>query len=240
MCFFRKQEWCLVLELLLLPVISGFQDHPEIEINAKTGSNITLQVSKKPLGTYKHLTWLYTTKQKILEYEYNGTEITYPGYQGRVNLDNITGTLQIYNIRKKDEGYYFMRLLKKTEEEYEKILNVFDPVSQPTIKIEKAENLPDSCHLILSCKGEQQNVKYTWLDDSGPLPQNGEGNVLERIITPQNKSTFYTCQVSNPVSRKNDTVYFTLPCTLARSSGVRWITTLLVVMAPIIHTFLLT
>lgn len=25
MCYFRKQEWCLVLELLLLPVISGLQ-----------------------------------------------------------------------------------------------------------------------------------------------------------------------------------------------------------------------
>lgn len=90
-------------------------------------------------------------------------------------------------------------------------------MSQPTIKIEKTENLPDACHLILSCKGEQQNVTYTWFDDLGSLPQNGEGGVLERIITPQNKSTFYTCQVSNPISRKNDTVYFTLPCTLGKN-----------------------
>ncbi|KAH0516061.1 CD48 antigen, partial [Microtus ochrogaster] len=185
----------------------------ELEINAKTGSNITLQF-KKPLGTYAHITWLYTTKQKILEYEYKGSTITYSGYQGRVNLDNITGALQIYNIRKEDRGDYYMRVLKKTEEEYKKILNVFDPVSQPTIKIEKTETLPDSCHLKLSCKGEQQNVTYTWFDDSNQIE---EEDVLERIITPKNKSTFYTCQVSNPISRKNDTVYFTLPCTLGKN-----------------------
>lgn len=239
MCYFRKQEWCLVLELLLLPVISGLQDHSELEINAKTGSNITLQF-KEPIGTYRRITWLYTTKQKILEYEYEGAMITYSGYQGRVNLDNITGALQIYNIRKEDKGDYYMRVLKEAEEKYKKILNVFDPVSQPTIKIEKTETLPDSCHLILSCKGEQQNVTYTWFDNSGLLPQNEEGDVLERIVTPKNKSSFYTCQVSNPISRKNDTMYFTPPCTLARSSGVRWIATWLVVMTPIIHTFLLT
>lgn len=100
-------------------------DHSELEINAKTGSNITLQFFEKPLGTYTHITWLYTTKQKILEYVYKGTEITYAGYQGRVNLDNITGALQIYNIRKEDKGDYYMRVLKKNEEEYKKILNVF-------------------------------------------------------------------------------------------------------------------
>lgn len=100
-------------------------DHSELEINAKTGSNITLQVFKNPLETYKLITWLYTKKQKILEYEYNNTEITYAGYRGRVDFDKITGALLIYNIRKEDKGHYYMRVLKKTEEEYEKILNVF-------------------------------------------------------------------------------------------------------------------
>ncbi|CAO2638389.1 CD48 antigen [Lemmus lemmus] len=75
----------------------------------------------------------------------------YSGYQGRVKLNKTTGALHIYNIRKEDKGHYYMRVLNETEEEYEKILNVF-----------------------------------------------------------------------------------------ARSSGVRWIATLLVVMTPIIHTFLLT
>lgn len=99
-------------------------DHSELEINAKTGSNITLQF-KEPIGTYRRITWLYTTKQKILEYEYEGAMITYSGYQGRVNLDNITGALQIYNIRKEDKGDYYMRVLKEAEEKYKKILNVF-------------------------------------------------------------------------------------------------------------------
>uniref|UniRef100_A0A8C2MHF3 CD48 antigen n=1 Tax=Cricetulus griseus TaxID=10029 RepID=A0A8C2MHF3_CRIGR len=244
MCHFRRQEWCRVLEmLLLLPLISGFSDRSELkelkEI-ATTGSNITLQVFKQQLGPYKYLTWLYTKKQKILEHEYNGAETIFDSvFKGRVELNHTNGALRIYNVRKEDKGHYYMRVLNETEKQEEITLDVFDPVSKPFIKFE-TKNLPGSCHLKLSCKIEQQNVQYTWYDDSGSLLQNGTGDVLDIIVTPQNKSTFYTCEVHNPASSKNDTVYFTLPCTMARSSGVFWIATWLVAMVSIIHTVLLT
>ncbi|XP_012974618.2 CD48 antigen isoform X1 [Mesocricetus auratus] len=241
MCCFRKWEWCLVLELLLLlPLITGLPDHSGSKEIATTGSNITLQALKKQLGPYKYLTWLYTTKQKILEYEYNGTETIFDSvFKGRVKLNLTSGALHIYNVSKEDKGDYYVRVLDEMEQEYPITLDVFDPVSKPLIKFE-TKDLPGSCHLKLSCKTEQQNVEYTWYDDSGSLPKDGTGDVLERIVTPQNKSTFYTCEVRNPASSKNDTVYFTLPCTVARSSGVLWVATWLVATVPIIHAILLT
>ncbi|XP_052592595.1 CD48 antigen [Peromyscus californicus insignis] len=240
MCYLRTQEWCLVLPLLLLPLITGLQDHSQLEVNASTGSNITLKVLKKDLGSYKRLTWLHTTKQKILEYEYNGTDTIYnSGFKDRVKLDHTSGELHISNVRKEDKGLYYMRVLRETEEEYRITLNVFDPVSKPSINFEKTEDSAESCHLKLSCKVEGQNVDYTWYDSTRPLPKEGQGDVLDLIITPQNWSTSYTCQVSNPVSSKNDTMYFTSLCTV-KSSGVLWIATWLVVMVPIIYAFLLT
>uniref|UniRef100_A0A8C2MGN0 CD48 antigen n=1 Tax=Cricetulus griseus TaxID=10029 RepID=A0A8C2MGN0_CRIGR len=130
MCHFRRQEWCRVLEmLLLLPLISGFSDRSELkelkEI-ATTGSNITLQVFKQQLGPYKYLTWLYTKKQKILEHEYNGAETIFDSvFKGRVELNHTNGALRIYNVRKEDKGHYYMRVLNETEKQEEITLDVF-------------------------------------------------------------------------------------------------------------------
>ncbi|XP_006990657.1 CD48 antigen [Peromyscus maniculatus bairdii] len=239
MCYLRTQEWCLVLPLLLLPLIMGLQDDSPLEKNAPTGSNITLNVLKKDLGSYTRLTWLHTTKQKIIEYEYNDTETIYDSvFKGRVKLDHTSGELHISNVRKEDKGLYYMRVFSETEKEYTITLNVFDPVSKPSISFERTEDSAESCHLKLSCNAEGQNVTYTWYDNTRPLPKEGQGYVLDLIITPQNWSASYTCQVSNPVNSKNDTKYFTSFCK-AKSSGVLR-TTWLVVMVPIIYAFLLT
>lgn len=232
MCF-RKWGWCLVLKSLL-SLVTGYQDHSVPDINVATGSNVTLTISKDPLGLYKRLTWLHTTSQKILEFPYGGEETIFESeFKDRVHLDKTNGALHIFYVRKKDRGTYYMRVLRDTEDQWKINLGVFDPVPRPSIKIEKTQELTDSCHLKLSCEvevQEEQRVDYTWYENSGPFRPRNPGNVLELIITPQNKSTFYTCQVSNPASSKNDTVYFVPPCMLARSSGVHWIATQLMVM----------
>ncbi|KAL1769627.1 CD48 antigen [Sigmodon hispidus] len=242
MSYLREREWCLVLQLLLLPLITGFQDYSLPDVVASTGSNTTLHGLKKQPAVYKRLTWLYTSKQKILECEYNKSAKIYNSrFKSRIKFDSISGALHIYDVSREDQGVYYMRLLTEIEEEYRTFLTVFDPVSTPSIKIEKAEkDLADSCHMKLLCEVEDQNVNYTWYGDSGPLPQDGPGDVLEITTAPQNRSAFYTCQVRNPASNKNDTVYFIPPCSLARSSGVLWIASWLVLLVPIVHAILLT
>lgn len=101
-------------------------DDSPLEKNAPTGSNITLNVLKKDLGSYTRLTWLHTTKQKIIEYEYNDTETIYDSvFKGRVKLDHTSGELHISNVRKEDKGLYYMRVFSETEKEYTITLNVF-------------------------------------------------------------------------------------------------------------------
>ncbi|XP_051003888.1 CD48 antigen [Acomys russatus] len=241
--YFRIREWCLVLELFLLPLVTGSQDHSVPTINVEAGGNITLNILKKQHEPYTRVTWLYTSKQKILEYYSSGQNTIYnSSLKGRIALQHTNGALHIHKVRKQDEGTYYMRVLYGDEREMAISLKVFDLVSKPSIAIIKTQDLTDSCYLRLSCEVEDrsESVNYTWYGDTSPFPQKNPGDVLEITTTSQNQSSSYTCQVSNPVSSKNDTVYFHSPCSLGRSSGAHWIATWLVVMAPIIHVILLT
>ncbi|XP_030896125.1 CD48 antigen isoform X2 [Leptonychotes weddellii] len=193
----QRWEWCLALELLMLPhlfLATSIQGHSEHPVTAISGSNVSLQISSLP-ANYTQLTWLYTADQKILEWESKRTSFFNSKFKERVRL-NQNHALYIYNVQKEDSSTYILRVLEEYGREKE-------------------------WYISLEVHGLQNFV-------------------LEITVEPQNYSKFYTCQASNPVSSKNDTVYFTLPCKLARSSGVAWIATWLMVMVPIVPGLLWT
>ncbi|XP_034865840.1 CD48 antigen isoform X2 [Mirounga angustirostris] len=193
----QRWEWCLALELLMLPhlfLATSIQGHSEHLVTAISGSNVSLQISSLP-ANYTQLTWLYTADQKILEWESKRTSFFNSKFKERVRL-NQNHALCIYNVQKEDSSTYIFRVLEEYGREKE-------------------------WYISLEVHGLQNFV-------------------LEITVEPQNYSKFYTCQASNPVSSKNDTVYFTLPCKLARSSGVAWIATWLMVMVPIVPGLLWT
>uniref|UniRef100_A0A8C6QQM5 CD48 antigen n=1 Tax=Nannospalax galili TaxID=1026970 RepID=A0A8C6QQM5_NANGA len=115
---FKKWDWCLVLELLqLLLLVIGVQGYPKQTKNVMTGSNVTLLPPRKHLGNYKRLTWLYTTKQKILEHE-NKTKYFNSTFKNRVKLDLESGALHIYEVWRRDSGVYYLRVYNEREEEW--------------------------------------------------------------------------------------------------------------------------
>ncbi|XP_022415233.1 CD48 antigen isoform X2 [Delphinapterus leucas] len=147
----------------------------------------------------------------------------------RARLDLQSGTLHIHNVQKEDSSTYLLMVLKDPgyEDEWKISLVVLDPVPKPVIEVKKTQEV-NKCHLTLSCVIQDQPVNYTWYAES--LPKESRSSVLEVTHTPQNYSSSYTCQVSNPVSSQNNTVNFTSPCVLATSSGVAWTATWLVIM----------
>ncbi|XP_013004660.2 CD48 antigen isoform X1 [Cavia porcellus] len=253
----RRWEWCSAVELLLLPLlvagISGVldtsscarspilsQDSPE-KITCISGSNVTLKTSKKMLDNYIHGTWFYTTNQKIVEWDSNKPNYFNTKFKQRVELDPQSAALHIYNVEKSDSSTYLLRVSNESGSEYDIsiILEVFDPVPNFVIKTETKE-VSGVCYMNLSCEIPDQSVDYIWHTDSGPSPKELHRSVLQVTIPPQNKSNSYTCQISNPVSSQNDTVYFLPPCNLDRSSGVTHIVNLLVLLIPTIPVLLLT
>ncbi|XP_046536211.1 CD48 antigen [Equus quagga] len=239
----RRREWCLALELLLLPhwfLATSIQGHSESPVNALSGRNVRLQISNLP-DKYKKLTWFYTPEQKIVEYE----ESSEPNYfkskfKDKVKLDLTNGALDIHNVQKEDSSTYLLRVVKVTgnEEEWRVPLKVFDPVPKPVIDI-KIQKMNNSCYyLTISCVVPDQSVNYSWRGDSGPLPKELQTSVFNVTIGPQNYSKFYTCEVSNPVSNSSSTVPVTLPHDSAGSFRVAWTAVWLVVIVPTVSGLL--
>ncbi|XP_036990170.2 CD48 antigen [Artibeus jamaicensis] len=238
---------CLALELLLLPLcfletnIQGYSEHPE---SAVSGSNVTLPIPDWP-HNHQSLTLFYNSNKKILEWEFDKPNPHFfkTTFKDRVTLDRENGTLYICKVQKNDTSTYILKVVMEnwTEKEWKIPLEVFDPVPKPVIKIEKIQEVNNSCFLILSCViPDNISVQYFWFRDSGPFPKELQSDVLNISIKPQDYSKFYTCQVSNSVSSNNDTINFTSACTPARSSGVAWISAWLVVMICTVLGLLLT
>ncbi|XP_019677874.3 CD48 antigen isoform X1 [Felis catus] len=209
----QRQKWFIPLGLLLLPhlLLANIQDASD-EMTVISGSNVTLKISNVT-HNYKQLAWFYNDNQKIVEQESKGPKYFKSQFKDRVRL-GLDHTLFIYNVRKEDSSTYILKVLKESGKEISQYisLKVLDPVPEPVIKIEKIQEESNRCHLKLSC--EIEGLSASWYGDSRPFPKEIHSNVLEITVNPQNYSKSYTCQVSNAVSSKNDTVYFTLPCTL--------------------------
>lgn len=208
-----------------------------------SGSNVSLHIPESLSEKYKQLTWFNTTKQKILEWEWESGETKYfpSKFKTRIAFNPQSGALNISDVRTEDSSDYLVRVLMEsgTEREWKIPLEVFDPVPKPVIeaKTKKADN---TCYLTLSCTVPDQSVNYKWYGDSGPLLQEFQRSVLEITLNPQNYSKSFTCQVSNNVTSENATVYFTSSCVLARSFGVTRMASWLVVTAPLVLGLILT
>ncbi|XP_023555640.1 CD48 antigen [Octodon degus] len=213
------------------------------KIAGVSGSNVTLQSSRKLLDKYSHGTWFYTTNQKIVEWDSSGINYFNTRFKHRVRLDPQSHALHIYNVEKQDSSTYLLRLSNEggSEAQTSITLEVLDPVPNFTIKIEMKKEVGDNCYMNLSCDIPDPSVDYIWYKDSGPFPKELHRSVLEVNLTSSHRqSKFYTCQISNAISSKNDTVYFHPPCNLERSSGVIPIVHWLVALIPIIPVLLLT
>ncbi|XP_047387678.1 CD48 antigen [Sciurus carolinensis] len=242
----RRWDWCPVPGLLLLLslLVTSIQDPSVLRKMAVSGSNVSLKISEELFGNYKQLIWFYNTSQKIVEWEVLSPAVYYrSSLKDRLSLDpQSPAHLHISKVQKEDSSTYILRVSKESgkEQEWKIPLQVFDPVPEPIIETEKAEEVNGNCYLTLSCVIQDQSVSYVWYGDSGPFPKELQKNVLEVTLNTQNQSRFYTCQVSNPVSSKNDTVYFIPPCTIARSSAVMWIVSWWMVVIPTAIGLLLT
>ncbi|KAM5237516.1 CD48 antigen [Ctenodactylus gundi] len=211
---YRALTWAHI-QLIIAYIMLAVQG-PEKFI-AVSGSNVSLQSSRRLPG-YTHLTWFFTSNQKIVEWDASEFKYFNTTFQDRVKLDPQSTVLHIFNVQKGDSSTYLLRLANENGADtvIKIILEVFDPVPQPVIKIEKTEEVNGNCHMKLLCEGENSSVTYSWYTDSEHLPNKQKESVLDVVLNPRNQSKFYTCQISNPVDSKNDTVYFFPPCTLGK------------------------
>ncbi|KAF1471505.1 Signaling lymphocytic activation molecule, partial [Megadyptes antipodes antipodes] len=124
--------------------------------------------------------------------------------QGRTCFHKSNFSLEILNTSRQERQLYEFIVSKGPEEKVWQIqLEVYEPVSDPSIQILGWALVNDSCTITLNCTAERgDNVSYSWgswdASTSGLCSHNG--SLLYLSYPLQNTSITCACTASNPIS----------------------------------------
>ncbi|PKU27654.1 signaling lymphocytic activation molecule [Limosa lapponica baueri] len=126
--------------------------------------------------------------------------------QGRTRFHTVNFSLEILNTSREDRQLHEYIVSKGPEEKVWQIqLEVYEPVSDPSIQVLSWALANGSCAVTLNCTAERgDNVSYSWegwdTSTSGLCSHNG--SLLHLSYPLQNASIACACTASNPVSRR--------------------------------------
>ncbi|NXN65959.1 SLAF1 protein, partial [Himantopus himantopus] len=126
--------------------------------------------------------------------------------QGRTQFHKLDFSLEILNTSREDRQLHEYIVNKGSEEKVWQIqLEVYEPVSDPSIQILGWALANGSCTITLNCTAERgDNVSYSWgsqdTHTSGLCSH--DGSLLHLSYSLQNASVACTCTASNPVSSR--------------------------------------
>ncbi|NXP09159.1 SLAF1 protein, partial [Thinocorus orbignyianus] len=132
---------------------------------------------------------------------------SYTNYmQERARFHEVNFSLEILNTSREDRQLHEYIVSKGPEEKVWQIqLEVYEPVSDPSIQILNWALANGSCTVTLNCTAERgDSISYSWnsrdIRSSGLCSHNG--SLLHLSYPLQNASIACTCMASNPVSRR--------------------------------------
>ncbi|XP_035748605.1 signaling lymphocytic activation molecule-like [Egretta garzetta] len=144
-------------------------------------------------------------QRKLVLLKYSGGNYT-NFMQGRNRFHKLDFSLEILNTSRQDRQLYEYVVSKASEEEVWQIqLEVYEPVSHPSIQILSRVLANGSCAVTLNCTTERgDNVSYNWasqdLSTSGLCSHNG--SLLHLSYSLQDASIACACTASNPISSR--------------------------------------
>ncbi|KAM8986392.1 signaling lymphocytic activation molecule-like isoform 1-T1 [Ara ararauna] len=124
--------------------------------------------------------------------------------QDRTRFHELDFSLEILNTSRQDGQLYEYRVSKGPEEEVWQIqLEVYEPVSDPSIQILNWVLANGTCSITLNCTAERgDSISYSW--GSGDSNTSGlcshNSSLLHLTFPLQNSSISCSCTTSNPVS----------------------------------------
>ncbi|XP_050768154.1 signaling lymphocytic activation molecule-like [Gymnogyps californianus] len=181
-------------------------------------------------------------KLVLLKY-LDGNYTNYMQRQTRFHKSDFS--LEILNTSRQDRQLYEYIASTGSEETVWQIqLEVYEPVSDPSIQILGWALANGSCNVTLNCTAERgDNVSYSWgrqdTNTSGLCSRNGSLLHLSYIL--QNTSITCACTASNPISRRVVT-FNSSECSYEQggSAGLRTEHLVLMVVVPVAAVMLLT
>ncbi|XP_075301359.1 signaling lymphocytic activation molecule [Opisthocomus hoazin] len=197
--------------------------------------------------TFKVAVWKRDTEdpqKKLILLKYS--DGNYTNYmEERTRFQKMDFSLEILNTSREDRQLYEYIVTKGSEEEVWQIqLEVYEPVSDPSIQILGWSLANGSCTFTLNCTAERgDNVSYSWASwdasTSGLCSHNG--SVLHVSYSPQHTSIACACTATNPVS-SHVVTFNSSECSYEQggSTGLRTEHLVLVVVVPIAAVLVLT
>ncbi|KAM9368381.1 signaling lymphocytic activation molecule-like [Phaethornis superciliosus] len=124
--------------------------------------------------------------------------------KGWILFHEVDFSLEILNTSRQDRQFYEYMVTKGSKQKVWQIqLEVYEPVSNPSIQLLRQDLTNGSCTITLNCTAEQgDNISYSWgtQDPSTPELCSGTGSLLHLSYPLQNMSISCLCNATNPVS----------------------------------------
>ncbi|XP_072526144.1 T-lymphocyte surface antigen Ly-9-like [Salminus brasiliensis] len=228
--------WFFVYAVVVKAVV---RDEAET-VEVAEGSTITLiNLSRKKTGDV--ILWTFGTADTIIAQLVNRESVTITGerFGNRLQLDRLTGSLTIRNIRMADSGVYKVQIISLEILTKDFRVAVYDPVSVPTIKniseISECQtpedqsmqlqrtsigtdraSTSDLCTVLCSVSNGPQ-VSLSWTKGRETLKQSSNPDLSVPLCLPleiqdiQDK-VIYSCVAANPVSNQSSQLNITEVC----------------------------
>ncbi|XP_033927152.1 signaling lymphocytic activation molecule-like [Melopsittacus undulatus] len=140
-------------------------------------------------------------QRKLILLKYTGGN--YTNYvQDRTRFHELDFSLEILNTSRQDQQLYEYTVSEGPEEKVWRLrLQVYEPVSDPSIQILSWVLANGTCSITLNCTAERgDSISYSW-GTSGPCSHNS--SLLHLTFPLHNSSISCSCTTSNPVSSRS-------------------------------------
>ncbi|KAK1896218.1 Carcinoembryonic antigen-related cell adhesion molecule 5 [Dissostichus eleginoides] len=210
-----------VIHFIILGVISGLTEGagvlPDGPLNAAVGGKVMFNTTLTPGTTFATVIWTFGVRNI---FSFNGSNLTAPGYKGRITFSRSTGSLELRNLALTDSGEYSVTINSLfSSKTGTTILNITEPVSNVVVTSEPTELVEFNSSVSLSCSSSGSSLSFLWLNSSSEVTGSDRVQITDggSTLTINNVTCYdqgpFECQVSNPFSNGtsdpvNLTIYY--------------------------------
>uniref|UniRef100_A0A8C4TKW0 Ig-like domain-containing protein n=1 Tax=Erpetoichthys calabaricus TaxID=27687 RepID=A0A8C4TKW0_ERPCA len=187
---------------------------PTSPIFRRVGDDVTLNFSLNPSNTgLLSVTWVINITNNVVTW--TGGPVSYgPGYEGRADLNTMTGFLSVFRLTLRDSGQYGVSVITTGGESVSGsvTLQVLEPVSDVRI-IPKPGQPIENKTFSLTCDASGQVESIHWVKNDQPLSPSGnitlspDSKTLSFNPVLRSDNGDYKCTASNPASKMSSEVY---------------------------------
>lgn len=175
-------------------------------VDAPLGGTVTFTTSLPPTQTpFISISWQISTTNIITS---NTANFTSAEYEDRITLFVSTGSLQLRGLVQKDAGTYRVTVIPAAAPQMvgTTTLNVQDPVSNVTVRVNSSDLVEFNSSVSLSCSASGSSLSFLWFNGSSEVAVSDRVNFTDRGATLTISTVWrydqgpFRCQVTNAVS----------------------------------------